>query len=98
MLMPFFHLGKIFNIWHDNALWIRIFMLMMIKPENLDLETVAVGLGQSSSVISLKHIFMKRQLYCLVKLKNVLPLSVATWNFPFIFFPKINANTEIFAD
>jgi hypothetical protein len=31
--------SQIFNIGHDYALWIRNFMVMMKKPENLDFET-----------------------------------------------------------
>jgi hypothetical protein len=31
--------SQIFNIRHDYALWIRNFMVMMKKPENLDFET-----------------------------------------------------------
>jgi hypothetical protein len=31
--------SQIFNIGHDYALWIRNFMVMMEKPENLDFET-----------------------------------------------------------
>jgi hypothetical protein len=70
--------SQIFNVGHDYSLWIRNFMVMMKKPENLDLETWSVGLGQKSSVISSKNTFLKRQLYFSQKLKNVLPISVAT--------------------
>jgi hypothetical protein len=31
--------SQIFNMGHDYALWIRNFMVMMEKPENLDFET-----------------------------------------------------------
>jgi hypothetical protein len=31
--------SQIFNIGHDYTLWIRNFMVMMKKPENLDFET-----------------------------------------------------------
>jgi hypothetical protein len=42
-------------------------MMMMKKPENLDFETWALILGQSSSVLSFKNTLFKRQLYRLVK-------------------------------
>jgi hypothetical protein len=33
----------IFNVGHDYALWIRNYMVMMKKPENLDFETWSIG-------------------------------------------------------
>jgi hypothetical protein len=36
---PIRPMSQIFNIGHDYALWIRNFMVMMKKPENLDFET-----------------------------------------------------------
>jgi hypothetical protein len=46
----------------------------------------SVALGQSSSVISLKNnsFFETSVISFGQKLKNVLPFSVATWNFLFI--------------
>jgi hypothetical protein len=38
-----------FNIGHDYALWIKNFMVMMKKPENLDFETWPNGPWPKSS-------------------------------------------------
>jgi hypothetical protein len=62
-----------FNIVHDYALWFRNFMVMVKNPENLDFETCSVGLGQSSSVISLKNTFSKRQFCQNKKLCSLFP-------------------------
>jgi hypothetical protein len=35
--------SQIFNIGHDYALWIKNFMVMMKKPDNLNFETWSKG-------------------------------------------------------
>jgi hypothetical protein len=61
-------------------------MVMMKKSDNLDFETWSVALGQPSSVMCLKTLFETSVISFSQQLKNVLPISVATWNFLYIFF------------
>jgi hypothetical protein len=37
--------SQIFNIGHDHVIWIRNFMVMMKKPENLDFKTWPMAHG-----------------------------------------------------
>jgi hypothetical protein len=43
---------QIFNIWHDFALWIRNFMVMMKNPEILDSETWPMTHGHKPAKVT----------------------------------------------
>jgi hypothetical protein len=43
--------SQIFNIGHDYTLWIRNFMVMMKKPENLELRLGPMAHGQNPAKV-----------------------------------------------
>jgi hypothetical protein len=43
--------SQIFNIGNDYALWIRNFMVMMKKPENLDLRSGPITHGHNPAKV-----------------------------------------------
>jgi hypothetical protein len=89
--------SQIFNIGHGYPLWIRNFMVMMKKSENLDFETPRPK-SQNSNIrldgilpirnfmLMINNHFVRFQLpgNLLKTKKNVLFISVATRNFLFI--------------
>jgi hypothetical protein len=75
--------------------WTKVYCFTVVNSTVRNLGSVA--LGQSSSVISLKNnsFFETSVISFSQKSKNVLPFSVATWNFLFIYFKFCSNKTSI---